>query len=105
MSEKPADDVKDVHQEPDKSDTNRSGEESPEGAEQETAAEMAQRHETLHGEHRERLDEHDEMHGKHEERLSALEKHLGLRSEEHRKEAREKARKERHEAPRERKRH
>lgn len=96
MSDKPADDVSGVHQEPDKSDTNESGE---------TAAEMATRHETLHAEHRERLDEHDEMHGKHDERLSALEKHLGLRAEEHRKADREKARKERSEAPRERKRH
>lgn len=105
MSDKPADDVRGVHDKPDESDVNPSGEESHEGEEQETAAETVARHETLHAEHRERLDEHDEMHGKHDERLSALEKHLGLRSEEHRKEEREKARRERHEAPRERKRH
>ncbi len=52
MAEKPQDDARDVHDEPDKSDEN------------ETVPETLSRHEELHREHRERCDR--------------IERHLGL---------------------------
>lgn len=72
---RPADDARDVHDDPDKADT-----ESPE--------ERGARHEELHREHRERLDEHDEHIDEHHGRLTAVEKLLGIRREEREREER-----------------
>lgn len=90
--DKPADDVRGVHDEPDKGDS-------------ETPEETMTRHEELHREHRDRLDEHDEHIDEHHDRLSALEKHAGLRADERSREERGAARERRRSEMVNRKRH
>lgn len=92
MAERPEDNAEGVHDDPNKGDS-----ESPE--------ETLSRHEELHREHRERLDEHDEHVDEHHNRLSAIEKHLGLRGEEHKREERGEARERRRQELSERRRH